>query len=167
MKTLRLLSISVLFCLALGTLVRAHAADHKPAAPVGPSTNTLALLDAPIPQAVFNAGGGKVKDPFFPRSTRLQTVAPTTNSAPPPISASSFTLSGISISPGTSDSLAIINGHALAVGETANVTISATGQKVVIKLVAIKETSVQIQAEGRSDPFEISLPIPKISRKDN
>jgi len=168
-------SITRALCLALTLAVwspAARGADGKAApvkkvVPTGPSTNVMALLNAPVPQSAFADGGKEIKDPFFPRSIRLRVAPPPTNTTQPTvISSSIFSLKGISFSTNGTDSLALINNRTLAEGESSIITLDS-GRKVKVKVVRIKEGSVTIQAEDQSETIELFPPQPKITRKEN
>ena len=100
-----------------------------------------------IPQSVFTVAGGKVKDPFFPNSTRIKTVI----TAAPQISSSTFELKAITGPPGAR--LAIINNRTVANGEDAEVT-TVLG-KLRIHCLEIRESSVLIRSSLSPDPIEL------------
>ncbi|MDB6111013.1 MAG: hypothetical protein JWR69_2763 [Pedosphaera sp.] len=124
------------------------SAAEKGAATVPAGTNA-APQELAVPLAIFDVTSSPVKDPFFPLSTRQAVAAAATNG--PAISASSFTLKGLSGS--TNQRLALINNRTLAVGEFAEVNTSAG--KVKIQCLEIRETSVLIRTELQTEPLEL------------
>ncbi len=100
-----------------------------------------------IPQSVFTLAGGKVKDPFFPNSTRIKTVI----TAAPQISSSTFELKAITGPPGAR--LAIINNRTVANGEDAEVTTS--GGKFKIHCLEIRDSSVVIRTALSPEAIEL------------
>ena len=100
-----------------------------------------------IPQSVFTVAGGKVKDPFFPNSTRIKTVV----TAAPQISSSTFELKAITGPPGAR--LAIINNRTVANGEDAEVTTPLG--RLRIHCVEIRDSSVTIRSSLSPDPIEL------------
>jgi hypothetical protein len=145
MKTIRFFTACFLASLVLGgiaSLPAAHGADGKaaplPAVPPEPE----------IPQSTFTVSGGKVKDPFFPNSTRIKIV---TTTATPLVSSSTFELKALT---GPSEArLAIINNRTVAAGEDAEVTTSLG--KIKIHCVEIRESSVIIRTALSPDPIEL------------
>jgi hypothetical protein len=138
-------------CCVAGLLVLAPGLQAGPAkteTPVATGTNSV---DSPIPQAVFDITSSPVKDPFFPRSTRLAVhTAAATNSAPT-INSSAFSLKGLSGPP--DQRLALINNRTVASGEDAEITTSSG--KVKIHCVQVKENSVVIRVENEPEPIEL------------
>ena len=100
-----------------------------------------------IPQSVFTVAGPKVRDPFFPNSTRIKTVI----TAAPQISSSMFELKAITGPPGAR--LAIINNRTVANGEDAEVTTPLG--KLRIHCLEIRESSVLIRSSLSPDPIEL------------
>jgi len=100
-----------------------------------------------IPQSVFTVAGPKVRDPFFPNSTRIKTVI----TAAPQISSSMFELKAITGPPGAR--LAIINNRTVANGEDAEVTTS--GGKFKIHCLEIRDSSVVIRTALSPEAIEL------------
>jgi len=133
---------------------RIQAAPPETASTAGGQTNSP-VTEVVIPQSVFDLTAKGIKDPFYPNSLRspVPTVAATTNSVP--IAAiSSLMLKALSGSAG--QRLALINNRTLEVGETAEVT-TASGGKIKIKCVEIRDSSALVTVEGQLDPIEIHL----------
>ncbi len=111
-----------------------------------PDTNAPAPV--PPPQAVFvipHAPQDGMRDPFYPKSTRIFAHAPqpVTNKEPVVIHAE-LKLQGFSGPP--NHRLAIINGRTLEAGEDGEVP-TANG-KVPVHVIEIKGDSVVVQAAG-------------------
>lgn len=150
MKSIPLFTIGLLSSLALASIVTGVVRGED--AKIHSSTSALPVAGIPpepeIPQAIFVVTNKSLKDPFFPKSTRIKTV--TTNAAPT-ISSSLFVLNGLS---GSAEArLAMINGRTVAVGEDAEVP--TTLGKMKIHCVEIKESSAVIRIPGIPDPIEL------------
>jgi hypothetical protein len=127
------------------------ASTNAPATGKGAVTGTNAApTELTVPKSVFELTATPTKDPFFPLSMR-QPVPTATNVMA--FSASSFTLKGLSGSPG--HRLALINNRTMADGETTE--ISTPSGKVKIHCIKIKDASVVIRASTQADPIEIFL----------
>jgi len=142
MKISGAFAICLLASLVLGLFgslpdVRGAGAAPLPAVPPEPE----------IPQSVFTVAGGKVKDPFFPNSTRIKTVV----TAAPQVSSSTFELKAITGAPGAR--LAIINNRTVANGEDAEVTTPLG--KLWIRCLEIRDSSVLIRSSLSPDPIEL------------
>ena len=124
----------------LGSLPAVHGAGAAPL-PTVPS-------EPEIPQSVFTTAGAKMKDPFFPNSTRIKA---STTTVAPTLSASTFELKAITGPPGAR--LAIINNRTVADGEDAEVTTIAG--KLKIHCVEIRDSSVLIRTQLSPDPIEL------------
>lgn len=123
-----------------GSLADVRAAGGAPLPTVPPEPE--------IPQSVFTVAGGKVKDPFFPNSTRVKAV---TTTAVPLVSSSTFELKAITGPPGAR--LAIINNRTVANGEDAEVTTPLG--KLKIHCVEIRDSSVTISSPLSPEPIEL------------
>jgi hypothetical protein len=141
-------AIAVILLLA-GFAASSIAADKKAASDPGASGVPPTLHG---PQSAFNLTG-KIKDPFFPRSTRTNPVV-ITNLAPLVVTPSSFTLKGISGAEG--NRLVLINNKNFAEGESDFVETTAGKKKITV--MKILEFSAIVKAEGFPDSFELSLP---------
>ena len=151
---------ALLAALLLGVMTSqgANTADKK-----NGGTNDEAALLTPtnFPASVFDLTASKVKDPFFPLSSRSAIPVPAvmTNIAPSLVSVKDFMLNGMSTTDGDgTGTLVIINGHSFALGETFDITTLISSRKVKVTVLKIKEFSAVIQAEGALEPLEISLP---------
>ena len=151
MKSIPLFTIGLLASLALASFVTGVRGED---AKIHPSTSTPALPVASIPPepeiplSVFVVTNKSLKDPFFPKSTRIKTV---TTNAVPTISSSLFVLNGLS---GSAEArLAMINGRTVAAGEDAE--IPTTLGKMKIHCVEIKESSAVIRIPGIPEPIEL------------
>jgi hypothetical protein len=156
MKFSRVFLSGLLPCLAVGLLAVSPARSDTPVktAPAATGTNTnSATAEFVIPQSVFNLTAKDIKDPFFPQTLRQPIPALTTNNVPL-INASSFALKALSGA--ANQRLALINNRTMAPGESAEVT-TATGSKLKIRCVEIKESSVVIRVENSPDPIELHL----------
>jgi hypothetical protein len=122
-----------------GSLPSARAAGAAPLPTVPPEPE--------IPKSVFTVSGEKLKDPFFPNSTRVK-VVPT---AAPLVSSSTFELKAITGPPGAR--LAIINNRTVANGEDAEVTTPLGRLK--IHCLEIRESSVTIRSPLSPEPIEL------------
>src|SRR3974390_740074 len=105
-----------------GTMV---AADKKTAADT--SANGVPLTARGQP-SVFNLSG-RIKDPFFPKSTRTNPIV-ITSLVVPVITPSSFVLKGIS--GGEGNRLVLINNKNFAVGEADFVDTPAGRKKITV-----------------------------------
>jgi len=104
--------------------------------------------------STFTATPGYGKDPFFPKSTRLQprAVLKTTDPLPQGELPPGMVLKGLS---GTKEHpLAIINKYTFAAGEEAEVRIGLGVYRV--KVTEIKERSVMVSVNG-TPPRELTL----------
>ncbi len=151
MKSTPFFNLGLLASLALASIATGVRGED---AKIHPSKSAPALPVASIPPepeipvAVFVTTNRALKDPFFPKSTRMKAV--TTNAAPT-ISSSLFVLNGLS---GSADArLAMINGRTVAVGEDAEVP--TTLGKMKIHCVEIKESSAIIRIPGIPEPIEL------------
>jgi hypothetical protein len=151
--------ITVLFSGATTVMLmlpcRTQAAQTEATAKAGGQTNAPDA-EVVIPQSVFDLTAKGIKDPFYPNTLRQPipvVAAPVTNSVPV-AALSSLVLKALSGSAG--QRLALINNRTLEVGETAEVTV-AGGNKIKIRCVDIRESSVLVKLEGQSDPIEIHL----------
>ncbi|HWF19557.1 MAG TPA: hypothetical protein VG754_09820 [Verrucomicrobiae bacterium] len=140
--------VITLLCLAVLPAARATNTTNAPSS--GAKTNS-APEETPIPLSVFDLSVKPTRDPFFPLSNRQPVPALATNA--PAISASTFTLKGLSGS--FSHPLALVNNRTVAPGEDAEVT-TPTG-KFRIHCVEIKPPSVFLRISSQSDLIEISL----------
>jgi hypothetical protein len=152
MKNVRLNQFSIVIVVLLvlaGSVVNSMAADKKAAADTSASGVPATLHG---PQSVFNLTG-KIKDPFFPRSTRTNPII-VTNYTAPALTPSSFTLKGISGAEG--NRLVLINNKNFAEGESDFVDTSVGKKKITV--MKIYEFSAVVRADGFADSFELSLP---------
>lgn len=144
----------------LAALPLAHGAGATNPAPTAkgktaPATNNANAI-LPIPPSVFDVTANPLKNPFFPNSQRHPVSQAASTNAAPLISASSFQLMGLS---GSIESrLAMINHRTFGVGEAVEV-ITTSGQKVTIRVLQIKDTSVLVRvlAPPQPDLIELSL----------
>jgi len=132
----------------LALLVAGVSGSLPPARGAGAAPLPTVPPEPDIPQSVFTVSGDKVKDPFFPNSTRVKTV---TTMAAPLVSSSTFELKAITGPPGAR--LAIINNRTVANGEDAEVTTPLGRLK--IHCVEIKDSSVTIRSPLSTEPIEL------------
>jgi hypothetical protein len=136
--------------LTIGGFVPASfSAPAKAAA--SPAATNSAPAELVIPPAIFDLSTPGIKDPFFPATTRTALPVATNTAS---FSAGSFLLKALSGS--ANQRLALINNRTLARGEEAEVTV-ATGQKIKIVCLDIREASVLIRAPGQLEPLELHL----------
>ena len=132
----------------VASLVMAAAAYLPDARAAGAAPLPTVPPEPEIPQSAFTVAGGKVKDPFFPNSTRIKAVS---SNATPLVSSSTFELKALT---GPSEArLAIINNRTVAAGEDAEVTTPSG--KLKIHCVEIRESSVIIRSPLSPDPIEL------------
>jgi len=142
-----------LVCVVVGILgvVRAHAEPaQKPSLAAGLATNAPAL-EAPIPNSEFINDPKQGKDPFYPRSTRRETlVASTKRDA---IDSSALVLKGFS---GPANRrLAIINNLTFEKAEEGEVTTPYGRMR--IRCEEIKEESVVVSFGDPPRRLELRL----------
>jgi hypothetical protein len=121
--------------------------------PVGrtnaPAAGTnAALAEATIPQSVFAVPGqgGQGRDPFFPKSIRLDRVTSTTQTNRPAAPTGAVKLSGLSGTP--ERPLAIINGVTFGNGDESNVLVGTTRVRLVCIEVRLKDETVLVEIAG-------------------
>jgi hypothetical protein len=144
-------------CLALCILEsssNSYGAPVKTAASAPSAKTNAAPAELVISPAIFDLTVKGIKDPFFPLTQRVPIPATTITTNAPNISAASFQLKGLS---GSLDRrLAMINNRTLAIGEASEVT-TAGGNKINIRCVDIKDSSVIIRVAGQAEPIELNL----------
>ena len=128
-----------------------------------PSTKTesSAAADPEVPKSIFIDDPRTTRDPFFPRSTRRHPIppAPVTPPGPneatpiPPAPPVQLILRAILL--GQEKRLAQINNRNFAVGEESEVL--AGTQKVKIRCLEIRDSSVLVSVEGVTEPRELFL----------
>lgn len=116
-------------------------------APV-PVTNAVvtAAVDLSAFHSAFDPGSGK--DPFFPKSRRMDTVKGTA-----PLVVVPITLKGISSAKGKR--LAIISNRTFEVGEEADLRLN--GRTVRVRCLEIRESSVLVAIDGMAETKELQL----------
>jgi hypothetical protein len=132
------------------------------AAAPGTKTESNTAADSDVPKSVFIDDARTTRDPFFPRSTRRHPIPPPQITEPekgtgtipiPPPPPVQLTLRAILV--GQEKRLAQINNRNFAVGEEWEVL--AGTQKVKIRCLEIRESSVLVSVEGVTEPRELSL----------
>jgi hypothetical protein len=127
------------------------------AAAATPTTEANALTaDALVPKSVFIDDPRSSRDPFFPNSTRRNprpTPPRPTPSTPVPPQPIQLTLRAILV--GQNKRLAQINNRNFEAGEEAEVLVG--NQKIKVRCLEIRESSVLVSIEGGNEPKELSL----------
>ena len=121
-----------------------------------PQTNAVPA-EADIPKSVFVDDARSGRDPFFPNSTRrnLRPATRTPQLSAGPVTPPQVQLVLRAVLVGQSKRLAQINNRNFEVGEEAEVL--AGNQKIKIRCLEIRESSVLVRIEGVEEPRELSL----------
>lgn len=125
-------NVRCLWLLLFTSAVATSSAAPTPAAP--------AVVEITVPQSVFVDRPDFGRDPFFPKSTRRGTVAPTNSVVEPVANFSNLMLKGISVN--AERRLAIINNKTFEVGEEGEIRVN--GYPIKVKCVEIRDKSVVI-----------------------
>ena len=136
--------VMALGCLGFGL----NSLLAAPAPPSTPATNAVvnAAADLSAFHSAFDPSSGK--DPFFPKSRRLDAVKGVAVLPIVPI-----TLKGISSAKGKR--LAIISNRTFEVGEEADLRLN--GRTVRVRCLEIRESSVLVAIDGMAETKELQL----------
>ncbi len=123
----------------------------QPNSTPGTTTKATPLVEAPIPESVFNipASPRQGRNPFFPAS---QAVLPRVKTnATGDVETTALVLNGITSPP---KRMAMINGRSFEAGETGDVKLP-NGQRITIRCVEIHDDRVVIMVAGQKRELQL------------